>query len=100
MAADFGFIAHAAQRNAHKFAPHGTGDRTPQRSLAHPGRPHKAQNCTFAVVADGVVGHSGFQFFFALKAQFAHSEVFQNAVFDVFQPVVVFIQHFFGVLKV
>jgi hypothetical protein len=44
MAADLGFIVHAAQRGAHELAPERPGDRLAKRGLADPGRSDEAQN--------------------------------------------------------
>ena len=47
MAADFGFVAHAAEGQAHVFAPRGRGDGAGQRGLAHAGRPDEAEDGAF-----------------------------------------------------
>ena len=79
MAADFGLVAHAAQRHAHEFAVGGTRDRLAQRSLAHPRRTDQTQDgCLHPVHA------------------LLHSQVFKNAFLDLFQTIVVFFEHHFG----
>jgi hypothetical protein len=47
MAADFGFIADAAERNAHELAVQGAGDGLAQGGLAHPGGPDETQDGPF-----------------------------------------------------
>ena len=79
VAADFGFIAHAAERHAHKLAAGGLGDGHAQRSLAHARRPHEAQ--------DGSLG---------ILHQAAHRQEFQDALLDLFQAVMVRFEHLFG----
>ena len=44
MAADFGFVPHAAQRQTHKLTASGFGDRHSERSFAYAGRPDKTKN--------------------------------------------------------
>ena len=73
------FIAHATERYADKLALHGTSDRAGQGSLANTRRPNKAQNRPlhrFRQLADG--------------------QIFQNAFFDFFQPIMVFFQILLG----
>ena len=79
MPPDFGLVAHAAQGHTHIFAPGGLGHRLPQRGLAHARRAHQAQNRRLHLV------HA-----------LLHCKVFQDAVLDLFQTVVVFVQHLFG----
>ena len=43
MAADFGFIAYAAERKANKFTASGLGDRHAERRLPHAGRSDEAE---------------------------------------------------------
>ena len=76
MAADFGFIAHAAQRQAHELASGGLGDRHSERSLAHAGRPDEAQ--------DGSLG---------ILHQAAHGQEFEDAFLDLLEAVVIAFEH-------
>ncbi len=78
MAANFGLVVHAAQRDADKLPPKRSRDRLSQRGLSHAWRPNKAQNRTL---------HR--------RLQPPHGEKIQNAVFDLFQIVVIRIQNFF-----
>ena len=50
MAADFGFVTHAAQRHADKLAAGGLGNRHAQRGFAHAGRSDEAQDRTFGLL--------------------------------------------------
>ena len=79
MSADFALVAHAAQRHADVFTPCGFGDAFAQRRFAHPRGTDQAQNRTFQLIG-----------------AFLHGKVFQNALFDFFQAVVVFIEHQIG----
>ena len=81
MAANLGFVAHAAQREAHKLAAGGLGDGHAQRGFAHARRPDEAEDGAFGVLD-----------------QLAHGEKFEDALLDFFQAVVVGVQHFFGVV--
>ena len=73
VAADFGFVAHTAQRDTHEFAAQSLGDGLAQGGFARARRPYKAQN--------GLAT--------ALGLEFAHRDVFQNALFGFGQAVVV-----------
>ena len=69
MAADFGFVAHPAQRHAHELAVGGARDRLPQRGLAHAGRADQAQDRCLHLV-DALL----------------HREVLQDAFLDLSSP--------------
>ena len=75
MAADLGLVAHAAQRHPHELAVGGLGDALPERRLADAGRADQAQDRTL---------HLG-------DARL-HREVFEDAVLDLLQAVVVGVQ--------
>ena len=66
----------AAQSHAHVFTAGGFGNGLAERGFAHAGRAHQAQNRAFELV------HA-----------FLHRQVFQNALFHLFQAVVVGIEH-------
>ena len=56
MAADIGFVADAAERDADEFAAHGPGDGFAEAGFADAGRADKAEDGAFAVrveLADG-----------------------------------------------
>ena len=76
MAADLRLIPYAPQGGTDKLPAQGLGHRTSQRGLAHPRRPHQAQNRRILPVS-----------------QLAHRQELQDALLDLFQPVVVAIQH-------
>ena len=78
MAANFGLIANAAERNANEFASGRVPDGHRQRSFAHARRPDEAEDRALGILD-----------------QLAHGQEFQNAVFDFFEPVVLFVQDFF-----
>ena len=79
MAADLGLVAHAAQRNADEFAPRGLGDRPTQRGFTHARRANEAQDRTFQ-----------------LGRTVLHRQVFDDAFLDLFQTIVIGVQHFLG----
>ena len=83
MAADFGFIAHAAERHADELAAGGLGDRHAERSLAHARRSDEAENRALGILH-----------------QAAHGEEFEDALLDFLEAVVVGFEHFFGEFEV
>ena len=83
VAADLRLVAHAAQRHAHVLAARRLGDGLAQRGLAHARRPHQAQ--------DG-----GLHLVHALL----HREVFEDAVLDLLQAVVVLVEDVLGMGEV
>ncbi len=83
VAPDLGFVPHPAQGEAHELAAQGPGDGAAQGGLAGARRPHEAE--------DGPL-HVGLQF--------AHRQVFQDALLDLFQVVVVLVQDFPGLVQI
>ncbi len=79
MAAYLRLIAHAAQRHAHELAVGGARDALTQRGLAHARRAHQAQ--------DGAA-----QILHALL----YGQVFDDALLDLLQPVMVALEHLLG----
>src|SRR5215475_4903062 len=78
MAANFGFIAHAAERDADEFAARCVADRHGERSFADAWRPDKAEYRTLWILH-----------------QLANSEKFENADFYFFEAVVFLVQNVF-----
>ena len=74
VSADFRFIVHAAQRHARKLTVDSTGNGLRQRCFADTRRPDEAQNRPFTALG-----------------QRAHCKVFQDALLNLFQTVMVFI---------
>ena len=72
MAAYFGFIAHAAQRNAHEFAAHRFGDRSAQRCLPDARGSDKTQNRRFPA-----------------RLEFENRKILEDAFLDFLQVVVI-----------
>ena len=83
MAADFRFVAYAAQGHAHELAVRRAGDGLAQRGLADARRTDKAQDRRFELV-DALL----------------HREVFQDAFLDLVEAVVVAFEHFFRIRQV
>ena len=83
VAADLGFIPHAAERHADELAAGGLRDRHAERGLAHARRPDKAEDR-----APGVLH------------QAAHRQELQDALLDLLQAVVVALEHLLGELEV
>ena len=75
MASDLGLVMHAAERQPHEFAAHGAGDRLAERGLADAGRADEAQDRALA---------------FGL--QLAHREIFEDALLDLGQAVMVLVE--------
>jgi len=100
-AANLGLVADAAQRHASEAAAHRAGDGRAQRGLAYAGRTHKAQDDAFALAADVVdMAVVGRQLVGAFLPQLADRQVLQDALLDVFQAVVVLVQHGARVLDI
>ena len=83
MAADFGLVAHATERHAHEFPVGGFGDALAQRSLADARRADQTENRALHFLDTGL-----------------YRQIFQDAVLDLFQTVVVFIEHLLRKLEV
>ena len=83
MAADFRLVTHSAQRDAHELAPGGARDRFSERSLADARRPDQAQDRALHLADQGL-----------------HREVFEDALLDLFQPVMIFLEDALGFLDV
>ena len=79
MAANFRFIVHAAQSDAHEFAAQRSRDRLAERSLAHARRPDEAQDRPL---------HA--------RLQFLHRQVIEDALLDLLQIVVIFVENLCG----
>ena len=83
VAADFGFVVQAAERDALVFAAQSPCDALAEAGFTHARRAVEAEYGRFHV---------------ALELE--HGEVFYDTVFHRVQPVVVFVQNFLGVLQV
>ena len=83
MAANLGFIPHAAERNAHKLASCRVANGHRQRSLAHARRADEAENRTLRILH-----------------QLPNRQKFQNPFLDLVEAVVLFVQDFFRGLDV
>ena len=69
-------VVHAAQTHAHELAPGGARDALAERGLAHAGRAGETE--------DGRL---------ALRVELAHGEVFEDAILDLLQAVVVLVEN-------
>ena len=83
MAADFRFVAHAAERDAHELAAERLRDRSRQRGLADARRADEAEDRPL---------HAGIEL--------AHREVFENAVLRLLEPRVLVVHDALGLLEV
>src|SRR5260370_7562907 len=72
MPADLGFVAHAAQRQAHEAAAERARDRAAERSLADAGRPDEAEDRAARV-----------------GLELAHRQVLEDALLDLLQAVMI-----------
>jgi len=83
MAAQFAFIVHAAEGHAFEFASEGSCDGLAERSFANAGRSDKAED-------------RGLGFGVHLE----HAELFEDALFDLFQAIMIVIENSAGVRDV
>src|ERR1039458_7465105 len=81
MAANFGFVADAAEREAHEFAAGGLGDGHAERSFTDARRADETEY--------GALG---------ILDQLTDGEEFEDAILDLFESVVVGVENFFGVV--
>jgi hypothetical protein len=77
--ADLGLVAHAAERHAHELTIGRARDRLAERSLADTRRADETQDRALQRLHP-----------------LLDREVFDDALFDFFQPVVIFVEHFLG----
>ena len=90
MSADFGLVAHAAERHPDKLPAGGPGDRLANRGLAGSRRADQRQNGA----RPAIVGET------ALGAQLADRQILGDALLDVVETGVVGVQHLSRVLRV
>ena len=83
MTTDLGLIVQAAQRDAHILALQRSGDGAAQRCLAHSGRAIEAEDGRLEVAT-----------------HLEHGKVFEDALLDLLQAVVVAVEHTAGVLHI
>ena len=83
VAADFGFVAHAAERQADELAVHRAGDRLGERRLADSGRPGEGEDGRLGLLDEGADG-----------------EELEDALLDLLEPVVIFVEDLLGALQV
>ena len=83
MAAYLGLVAHAAERHAHEFALGGARDGAPERGLAHSRRPYQAQDRAFHLL-DALL----------------HREIFQDALLDLVEAVMIFLKDLLGLADI
>src|SRR5690349_19111043 len=77
MPANFRFVVHAAQGNAHELASQGTRDGLAERGFSHAWRPNEAE--------DGSL-HA--------RLQLLHCQVVEDALLDFLQVIVIFVEDF------
>ena len=76
MTADFGLVVHAAERDALEFAPQRTRDGSPERSFSDTGRADEAEDRSFES-----------------RLELHDGEKVEDAVLDLLQIVVIFVQN-------
>src|SRR5262249_7947330 len=79
MAANLSFIANATQRDANKLATRGVSDGHGERSLADAWRADKTENGAFRIFDE-----------------LAHGQEFEDAFFNLFEAIVLFVEDLFG----
>ena len=83
VAANFGLVAYATKRKAHKIAPRGAGHRLGKRGFTHAGGANKAQNGALEPLRE-----------------LLHRKVFEDAFLGLFKAVVVAVEYRTGLFKV
>ncbi|MNV71161.1 hypothetical protein D3C71_1641670 [compost metagenome] len=83
MPANLRLVAHASQGHTHVLASRRLGDGLTQRGLANPRRPHQAKDRSLDLVNT-----------------LLNRKIFEDAVLDLVQTVMVFVEHLFGVHQV
>ena len=83
MTANFRFVAHAAQTYPHKLAAERVGNRLTQTGFADAGRPEKTHDRAVP-----------------LRIEFPHGQIFDQALFNFFQIVVIAIQDLLRLLEI
>ena len=81
--ADFGLVAHAAQRHADEFAARGLGDRFAERGLADAGRADEAEDRALELVGAAL-----------------HGEILDDAVLHLLEAEVIVVEHLLRVAQV
>ena len=76
MTADFRLVAHAAERHLHELPPNCLGDCANDGCFAHAGRADEAQNRAAHILLE-----------------LEHRQIFDNALLDLLQPVMILRQH-------
>ena len=76
MATDFSLVVNAAETDANKRPVHRAGDRLPQRGLAYPGRPDKAEDRRLA-----------------LGRQLSNREIFDDPALDLLQAKMILVKN-------
>ena len=76
MAADLGFVAHAAERHPHELSAEGARDRPPERRFANSRRPDQAQNRPVDALDER-----------------EHADVVENPVLHVLEAMVILVEH-------
>src|SRR5262245_380268 len=83
VAADLGFVVYPAQAHAHELAPGSFRNALAERGLAHPRGTDEAQDRALAG-----------------RIQLAHGEIFENALLDLLEPIVIGLENATGVRDV
>src|SRR5258708_22959389 len=83
MPAELSFVAHSAERHSLKLAPHRPCDRLTETGLPDAGRADETQNRRLGC-----------------RIQLYHREVLEYSLLYVFQIVVIFVEHFLGLIQI
>ncbi len=94
MTPDVGFVARAAQRNTDVLAAQSFGDALGNRGFTDARRPGEEQNRAFVNLFFFHLAFGG-----AVGFESANRQIFDHAVFDLFQTVMVFVQNLRGDLE-
>ena len=83
MSANFGFVSHAAEGSAREVATHAASDRFSERCLADAGRSNEAEDRSLCI-----------------GSEFSDGKEFKDAIFDLFEAVMVRVKDFACLMKV
>src|SRR6516162_8839794 len=83
MTANLSFIAHPAETDAHKSPAQRVGNRLTQTGFTYAGWPEKTEDCAVS-----------------LWIQFPHGQIFDQALLNFFQIVVIAIKHLLRLIEI
>src|SRR5438876_9994813 len=83
MSADFCFVAHAAETDPNEFSAQSVGNRLTETGFAYARRPKKTEDRAVP-----------------MRIEFAHRQIFDQALFHLFQIVMIAIENFLRLVEI